>query len=69
MPEPNLPPSALPQARCAASSSAHPALETALREAVTRAQAGLAGAGDEAGATLAVVFVSAAYGEAIRPAQ
>ena len=68
MPEQKLPPAAMPQARCAVSSSTHPELETALREAVTRAQAGLAGEGGEAGATLAVVFVSAAYGEAIRPA-
>ncbi len=54
-----------PTPRGAAGSSTHSDLERALREAHERASADLGGSGPP---DLGVVFVSSAYGEAIRPA-
>ena len=66
MPDPT--PHPIPAARplrCASSASTHADIDLALREAGGRARAELGG---DAAATLAVVFVSSAYGAAIRPA-
>lgn len=50
--------------QCAAGASTLPDLEAALRAAIAEARAGLTGDG---GIDLALVFISAAYGPAIRP--
>ena len=63
-PSPN-PSSTASPLRCAARASTHADLERALREAGALARADQGG---DTAATLAVVFVSSAYGEAIRPA-
>jgi len=51
--------------RCGSGASTHPRLDVALREATAAALGELAGG--DSGADLAVVFVSGAYGSAIRP--
>ena len=57
---------AAPAPRCGSGSSTHADIDVAIREAVAAAQAALGGG--SVAADLAVVFVSAAHGNAIRPA-
>jgi small ligand-binding sensory domain FIST len=55
-----------PGPRCGCGASTHPQLRVALQEATAQASVSLA-AGDDGAADLGVVFVSAAYGDSVRP--